>query len=417
MICSLPNSRSIFISLVIVLSSCQEPKDDFYMPAEWEPQKAVWMAMFGNPRTDQVTARIISALHKNVEVKILYTDEELIKKQKYFLSTFNIDTTVLEFVKDSMQYLHFMRDPGPIFLINDRGQKKIADFNWNRLGNIYFENSEPLGELDFIVDRVDQRIAKKLNIETIRSELVFEGGSIEVNGKGLLMAIEETALQRNPGKSLREIQEGYLSMLGCRKIIWLKRSVLHDLNTLEPVAGNFITSGGNGHIDEMARFVGTNTVLLAEISEDEKNNNLLNQLDYEILEENYQILLNSKDQDGNPLKVIRMPYPDVKLYSLKVVLDDHLRGKSFYDYSKFHNGDTIFFTRATSYMNFFISNKVVLMPEYWAEGLPVKEKWKDQRARDLMDSIFKEREIIQINPFQINRAGGGIHCATQPEPI
>ena len=67
-------------------------------------------------------------------------------------------------------------------------------------------------------------------------------------------------------------------------------------------------------------------------------------------------------------------------------------------------------------MNFFISNEVVLSAKYWKEGMPESEKKKDEEVKKILEHLFPERKIIQINPLAINRGGGGIHCATQQQP-
>ena len=67
-------------------------------------------------------------------------------------------------------------------------------------------------------------------------------------------------------------------------------------------------------------------------------------------------------------------------------------------------------------MNFFISNNVVLIAKYWKEGMPLKEKEKDETAKNILAGIFPDRKIIQINPLPVNYLGGGIHCITQQQP-
>jgi agmatine deiminase len=408
--------KTILAGLVFFLVlGCQEDRV-FRMPAEFEPQEAVWLTMFGHPMQDQVTARVISTLHNQTTVNLVYNDPDLLERQKPFLESFDIDLSKINFVQDSITRLYFLRDPGPLFLVDDQGNKAIADFAWNRLGNIYIGSPVPLAEEDYIVDRFSERLARRLNLPLFRSDFVAEGGGLEVNGRGLLVAVAETSLQRNPGRSLAEIEEEYKTMLGCSKVIWLDKAMRHDWNVSHPVYGNFITSGGNGHIDEMARFVNDSTILLAEIKPEEVNNSLA-AIDRSILERNNDILTRAVDQDGQKLKIIRVPFPDAQYFSRKVVLDDELRQRSFYDFSGFANGDTILFTRSTSYLNFFISNEVVLIPAYYHEGMADEIKQMDEEVLKIFTDVFPERRIVQIDPFQINRAGGGIHCATQPQPL
>jgi agmatine deiminase len=407
--------QAVLMVFLVVQLSCQTDAQ-FRMPAEWERQEAVWVTMFGHPMQDQVTAQIISALHEQTRINFIYNDPALLERQKPFLESFNIDLAKLNFIQDSITNLYFLRDPGPLFLVDDKGNKAIADFAWNRLGNTNLGEPYPLAEEDYIVDRLSSRIAKSLDLPIIKSDYVAEGGGIEVNGKGLLVAVAETSLQRNPGRTLVEIEEEYKAIFGCTKVVWLEKAMRHDWNVAQPVYGNFITSGGNGHIDEMARFVNDSTILLAEIKQSEIDNSL-EAIDRSILEKNYNILNRATDQDGHQLNIIRVPFPDAVYFSRKVALNDELRQRSFYDFSNFANGDTILFTRSTSYLNFFISNEVVLIPAYFHEGMPAEILAMDQEVYAIFENLFPYRKIVQIDPFQINRAGGGIHCATQPQPL
>ena len=128
------------------------------------------------------------------------------------LSGYGIDSNKINWIKDTIRY-DFPRDPGPIFLINKKGEMKIADFNWNLYGYPYVYNGFQLEKFDTLYGEIDKREAARLGIDVISSEIVNEGGAFEVNGNGVMMAIEETALQRNPGKSINEIEKEYLLSL------------------------------------------------------------------------------------------------------------------------------------------------------------------------------------------------------------
>jgi agmatine deiminase len=79
-------------------------------------------------------------------------------------------------------------------------------------------------------------------------------------------------------------------------------------------------------------------------------------------------------------------------------------------------GDPINWVPAVSYVNFVISNGVVLAPAYWHEGIPQSEKAKDERERATLQQLFPSREIVQLNPMAFNWSGGGMHCSTQQQP-
>ncbi|MFZ1288560.1 MAG: agmatine deiminase family protein, partial [Melioribacteraceae bacterium] len=178
------------------------------------------------------------------------------------------------------------------------------------------------------------------------------------------------------------------------------------------------TGGANGHIDEVARFVSPNTILLAQIDEEERKQNPVSNVDYDILEENYERLKKTTDLEGKPFRIIRVPSPNLNDsdYYTELIVSDEWRKESGLNLSSFANGDTIRITKAVSYMNFFISNQVVLIPKYWNEGMPESEKRKDEEVKNLFTTLFPVKEIVQINPIAINRGGGGIHCVTQQQP-
>ncbi len=403
----------------LLLFSCNQQRSasDFYMPAEFDPQEAVHVGWFDNPKKDSVAAQIVSALYNSVQVKIFYSKESMKHNANLLLSGHSVDSNKISWIKDSLRY-DFPRDPGPIFLINNSGQMKIADFNWNLYGYPYVYKGFQLEKFDTLYGEIEKREAARLGIETIRSNIVNEGGAFEVNGNEVMMAIEETALQRNPGKSLNEIEKEYLRLTGSKKMIWLKRAVIHDRAFDGPSIENWFTGGANGHIDEMARFVSPNTILLAQISDDEREANPISKLDYEILEENLKILQQATDLDGKPFRIIRVPSPNLNVpdYFTELIVSDEWRADGSLNLSSFANGDTVRITKAVSYMNFFISNDVVLSAKYWVDGMPESEKIKDEEVKKLLEQLFPERKIIQINPLAINRGGGGIHCATQQQP-
>ncbi|MDQ6815081.1 MAG: agmatine deiminase family protein [Bacteroidota bacterium] len=415
--------QKIFLVLsqfIIALNiHAQKKLPEYHMPAEWEPQSAVWMGWYGKPIRDSISAQMITAIYKDEQIKMLYRDDTARFSGNRFLSKFNIDTSKIKWVKDSVTF-YWMRDSGPIFLTNGSGDVRIADFGWNMFGES-FVTKKPMTERALLIGRIDRRMAEKLSLETVPTDIVTEGGAMEVNGKGVLMAIEETAKQRNPGKTLEEIEKEYLRVLGCTKIVWLKRATIQDRYFDGATAGNYFTvQGANGHIDEMAKFVNANTIILAKIDESERNKNPISKIDYDILEENYEVLKKATGANGKPFNVIRVPSPDLTQsdFISKIVIDDDARKNPDYNFSSLQNGDTAVIVSAVSYMNIFIANKAILIPAYWHEGMSLTEKRKDEEVKNLFMKLYPDRKIVQINPLPINyHGGGGFHCATQQEPM
>lgn len=389
----------------------------YTFPAEWEEQSAVWLVWectneFGDSTTDEqhkVTSQIIEALHAHdVKVElILQTGGETKQEALEFLSDYNVDPEKINFREYKDSYI-FMRDMGPLFLKNNEGKPMIADFEWNMYG-IWKK-----GGYTNRIGNVDRDMAKELDIPLLSSNIVAEGGGIEVNGEGVMMTFKDTALQRNPGKTIEEIEAEYLRLYGQKKIIWLERSPISDVLTPDgsPIMENFFGYGANGHVDEFARFVDPNTILVAEISEEARDSNNLERIDYERIEEVVDTLEAATDVNGKPFKIIRVPAPDLNL-----VWNEHtVEAGDFYQEFGFDPGDTVYEIPAVSYLNFLISNGVVISAKYWEPGKPEKLKELDEQSKAILQSVFPDREIVQINPIAINWWGGGIHCITQQQP-
>jgi agmatine deiminase len=389
----------------------------YSFPAEWEKQSAVWLVWqctneFGettSPEQHEVTAQIIQALHKhNTKVElILQTGGETKEDVLQFLSKYTVDPAKINFRSYKDSYI-FMRDMGPMFLKNSEGKAMIADFDWSMYGIWSKEQAKPTGD-------VDKVMAAELNIPLLSSTFVVEGGAVEFNGEGVMMTYKDTALQRNPGKTIAEIEKEYLRVFGQKKMIWLERSPLSDVLTPDgsPIIENFFGYGANGHIDENVRFVDPNTVLVAQVSEQARDSNNLEKADYERIEEVVQTLNKATDVNGKPFKIIRVKNPDLNL-----LWNEHtVKAGDIYPDFGFHPGDKVFEIPAVSYLNFLISNGVVIMAKYWEPGKPDELKQLDAQSKATLQSMFPDREIVQINPIAINWWGGGIHCITQQQPV
>lgn len=215
----------------------------------------------------------------------------------------------------------------------------------------------------------------------------------------------------------------YKRLMGVKKIIWLKQGLVEDDHTF---LGPITTSNGtkaytvittNGHIDEFARFINDSTILLAQ----KDSTDIEDPIAFENnkrMEENYNILSKVTDQDGQPFKIIRMPLPRT-IYSLMKPGDyayDYIKTLDYRDGSTFPNGDTIKVIAALSYLNFIITNKVIIGQTSWREGMPNELKLKDKKAAQILQSVFPNRKVILIDALAVNLGGGGIHCISMQQP-
>ncbi len=387
----------------------------FRIPAEWENQDDVWLTWFGNERRDSITCRVIEALQPQVKI-LINVESDLMKNTALkYMGNYTIDKLKIEFFTDP--YVDFfIRDY--VFFVKDKKEKlQIVCFDYSSYGMFPDLTGVPMPEEEKKFGKWDERLAIQMSLPTINSEYVFEGGGIEANGSGTLLVIREMALQRNPTKSIQEIEEELKKTLGARKIIWLEKGLIEDKKFPKsgPFYKNYFGGGTNMHIDELCRFVDKNTVVLPYISFEDRNNNPVDSINYPILEANFNILKNATTANGKKIKIIRIPMPEIDQLKFTLTIEE-TEIEKFKDFGLI-KGDTIYRIPATSYCNYFVSNKVVLIPKYWKPGMSEKQKQKDEEVYKVFNEIFPKRQIIQIYTLNVNRGGGGIHCMTHEVPI
>jgi agmatine deiminase len=387
----------------------------YRFPAEWEPHRAIWMSWptYDNKQgypVSAVTTRIVQALRGNVRVEMLVRDKaEMAIARRAMGNDSNVRFT---FAPNSEIWT---RDFGPIFLSDGKGNRIIADFGFNYWG--YLEASSAESKREEATERV---IARARQLPLRRSSLISEGGNREFNGKGTMMAVEYVEKQRNPEWTRERMEAEFKRVFGVRKVIWLQRGAMEDDLTFEgPLPGNaytVITTGG--HVDNVARFVDSRTVLMPRITEEEAKASPIMFESRKRLRENLRILSGSRDQDGNPFRVVFMPAADPVFSTMKP-------GDSVYDFiktleypngHKFPVGKSVKVVEAGSYMNFLITNGVVLTSRFWRPGLPPSVFSKDRESIRILQRLFPNRRIIALDTTAVNLGGGGIHCITQQEP-
>lgn len=374
----------------------------------------VYLSWFGAERRDSVSCDIIRALQPHVRLTMNVGSELSKTNAMKYMATQNIDTSKIEFVIDpNVDY--FVRDYA-VFVKDKANKLQIVDFAYSAYGLYPQMSGTPMPVSEKKYGEWEERLSKQLNLPVIKSDYFFEGGGIEANGKGTLMIIKDMAIQRNPDKTIAEMENELKRTLGARKIIWLEKGLIEDrmFPKLGPFYQNYYGGGANMHVDELARFVNETTVVLPYIPADEKDKSPADALNYPMLEANFKILQAATTADGKKLKIIRIPMPESEQLKFTLTVDDsNLRS---YERNGFKKGDTIYRVPAASYANFFISNKVVLIPKYWKEGMPESQKRKDEEMRQTFVKLFPGREVVQIFTLGINRGGGGIHCATNELP-
>lgn len=333
------------------------------MPAEWEPHEATWLA-WPHERTDWpgkfapirwVYAEVVRHLARVERVRILIQDREEGEKARRVLSKAGAELASVDFCVCPTNR-GWLRDYGPLFVNNLLSNVSVTDWNFNAWAKYD----------DWLKDNAVPRfIARRLKMRRFKTGLVLEGGSIEVNGKGTLLTTEECLLStvqaRNPGVSRTEIERAFARHLGARHVLWLNRGIAGD--------------DTHGHVDDIARFVDPGTVVaVTETATSDAN--------YEALRENLRLLGRMRDQDDRPLRVVTLPMPAPVWFGKQRL--------------------------PASYANFYIANKLVLVPTF--------NDPNDRVALSTLARLFPDREVAGIYSRDLVLGLGALHCITQQQP-
>jgi len=334
----------------------------FHMPAEWEPHDAVWLSWPHNNHTfprlravEDAYFEFIRAVHTFERVELFVPTAVIHRKVRARLRESGAD--LLRITLHTSEYSDvWIRDYGPTFLVN-RALQKTALVHWdfNAWGGKYDEQIQD--------GRIPLMINRRLNLPIFTPGIVLEGGSVDVNGKGTVLTTRACLLNpnRNPDLSADQIEGKLKEYLGVEKVIWLNDGVVGD--------------DTDGHIDDIARFVGPSTVVCAYESD-------IADANYPALHDNYEILRQSSDQSGQPLTIVKLPMPAPVM-----------------------NGDERY---PASYTNFYIGNSVVIVPVF--------KDPHDAEALRILQDLFPGREVIGINARAMVEGFGTFHCGTQQQP-
>jgi agmatine deiminase len=334
----------------------------FHMPAEWEPHECVWLSWPHNkntfprlPAVEDAFYEFIRAIHTSERVELFVPSAVAHRKIRARLREDGVDLSrvILHTTEFSDVWI---RDYGPTFVIN-RALKRTAMVRWNfnAWGGKY-EDQLRDGKIPDVMNR-------RLELPLFVPDIVLEGGSVDVNGRGTVMTTRSCLLNpnRNPLLSPEEIETFLKEYLGVVKIIWLNEGIVGD--------------DTDGHIDDIARFVTPSTVVCAYESDTADEN-------YPALHENYEILKKSTDQDGRPLTVVKLPMP-----------------------ARVASGDERF---PATYTNFYIGNTAVIVPVF--------NDPNDAVALQILQNLYPDRKIVGIDARAVVEGCGTFHCASQQQP-
>jgi agmatine deiminase len=336
------------------------PTPGWAMPAEWAPHRRTWIA-WPHHRDDWpgkfaaipwVYAEIVRHLSVGERVGILV---EPASNAREVLRRAGVGLGRVDFVRCRTDR-SWVRDSGPTFVRRRSGARAAVCWKFNAWAK-YPNWRRDAG--------VAAAIARAARVPAIRPGIVMEGGAIDVDGEGTLLATEECLLSRvqarNPGLSRAGIERVFAETLGARRVVWFGRGIAGD--------------DTHGHVDDLARFVAPGKILLC-VENNSRDPN------YRPLRENRERLQGARDAKGRRLEVIALPMP-------APIVFDGVR-------------------LPASYANFAVGNEAVLVPTF--------NDPRDREALGLLAELFPGRRVVGIHAVDLVWGFGTLHCATQQEP-
>jgi agmatine deiminase len=348
------------------------------MPAEWAPHAATWLA-WPHFRGDWpgkfelipwVYAEVIRHLSRHERVELIVNNADSEKRAWQTLKRANAWNKNVRFHLWPTNRV-WTRDSGCTFVCSAgaparRAAQSPVDlqaikwcFNaWAKYPNYGHD------------EKISSLMAKAARAQEIRAHhhdtrVVLEGGSIEVNGEGILLTTEECLLsrvqQRNSGFRREDYEQVFANYLGIRQVIWLSKGIAGD--------------DTHGHVDDITRFVAPDTIVTM-VEPDPKDKN------YAPLQENLRRLKSAIDLDGKSFHIVELPMPAPVTFE----------GRRL----------------PASYGNFYIANGLVLVPVF--------NDPKDRIALNTLSDLFPDREIVPIYCGDLIWGFGALHCMTQQQP-
>lgn len=358
------------------------------MPGEFEAHEGcvmIWPIRPGSwphgaKEAQETFVQVAGAIAKSEHVWMLCHEPDLAAVRRAFAGEDAI--TVLPIATDDA----WARDVGPTCVVMETEKQKehhrtVRGINWkfNAWG----------GDVDGLYtdyardDKAAAAICDALDMDYYDAgEFVLEGGSIHSDGEGTLLVTERCLLSagRNPNLTKQQIEDTLCAYLGAQKVIWLPYGIYNDET--------------NEHVDNVCAFVRPAEVVLAW-TEDEKDPQ------YAMSMADAQVLANSTDAKGRPFVVHKLPIPRKPV----CITEEEMSGFVFEEGEDVREvGERL----AASYVNFYIANKGVVVPQFGDE--------MDARAVQILTELFPERTIYPIFARPIIVGGGNIHCITQQIP-
>jgi agmatine deiminase len=343
----------------------------YRMPAEWEKHRATWISWphhepdwpGKNGPIPWVYAEIARVIAEHEPVEILCHSAEVLDAAQTALEAHDVD-------KDRVR-LHvvpsdrvWLRDSAPIAVHDDEG--RVVLVNWAFNGWAKYDN----WSRDVAIGEAIAEITGLSRAEPHRQDtggrIVLEGGGVEVNGRGLMLVTEEWLLSdvqvRNSGFTRDAYEHLFAEWLGVQHTIWLGEGCIGD--------------DTHGHVDDIARFVAADIVVIA-VEDDPRDDNHARSID------NVRRLQKAAETRGvGPFRIVKLPFPR------PVIM----------------NGERL----PASYANFYIGNGMVLVPTF--------NDPNDRVALNILADLMPSHHVVGIHAVDLVWGLGTLHCLTQQEP-
>ncbi|BBX87461.1 agmatine deiminase [Mycolicibacterium aubagnense] len=335
----------------------------YVMPAESAPQDRVWMAFpsagysLGDTETEQHEARstwaaVVHAVLEFEPVTMVVDPAEMAVARRYL----SADVDIVEAPLNDA----WMRDIGPTFVHADDGSVAAVDWVFNGWG------AQDWARWDRD-SKIGAAVAGWAGVPVVTSNLVNEGGGIQVDGQGTVLVTETVQLDpgRNPGATKADVEAELARTIGANHAVWLPRGLTRDSERF----------GTRGHVDIVAAITAPGRLLLHAQRSDAHPDHL-------VCKEIREALADTCDAAGRPWDIVELPAPDV--------LTD---AEGYVDYS---------------YINHLVVNGGVIACAF---GDP-----RDADAAAILAEQYPGRRVVSLDARPLFERGGGIHCITQHQP-
>jgi agmatine deiminase len=395
------------------------------LSADFEPLARVWLAFDAGHAT--LTRGLVAALRPQVRLGFVVPDADAQGALSSWLAAGGFALPDLRFVAEPAASF-FLRDLA-VFAAGPQGQLGVVDFHWTEYGMASWCARRYAGltpaartcidQTDLRREVADRRLAKHWGANLLRSSLAAEGGGVEVNGRGLLIANEALWSSRNPTLSRSEMERRLLRLPGISKVIWVPEGLAEDPLLRARVFGPYVAWGTGGHTDEFVRFADERTVLLAWPEAADASAHPVVRLSRERMQRAHDHLVRATTVSGQPLRVVKVPMPST-IQRRVWVLPQAARENS-YEWREDYfapgqappAGRPVWQLATASYLNFVVANGVLVLPDYTGHGTSAA---RQERVRRIFEQAFPGRAIHFVDPISANWVGGGLHCATLSEP-